>query len=495
MSRPLTVVAILLSMFLSAMEATVVSTAMPTVIAELHGIELYGWVGAIYMLATTVTIPLWGKLADVAGRRPAMLAGITLFLLGSMASGLSRSMATLVVMRAVQGLGAGSLQTVSLTIIGDLFTVQERGKIQGVFGAVWGVAGMAGPLVGGLIVTHLSWRWVFFVNLPFGLLSAAMLVLFYREAGTRERGALGRVDWAGAALLSAAVVSLLLGVGGRAWQVTLPLSLALGAAFVAVERRAADALLPLPLLARPIIRASAVLGALMGAVMMGALMYVPLYVQAVMHGSPTAAGSSIASMLVGWPLASAVSGRILARTGYRPLVLAGTVTIALSSAALAVALGAGTAALAAIAFALGVGMGLANTALLIAVQESVAHAERGVATATAMFARTIGGAIAVGALGALLGALLAGHVPPGVLDELLAHGHGGGVSGARLAEVEVAIAAAMRPMFFVVATLGAACLAAGLAFPRGKAGARDDASDPAATGAADEPRDAVDHRG
>ncbi len=492
MNRSLTVAAILLSMFLSAMEATVVSTAMPTVIAELHGIELYGWVGAIYMLATTVTIPLWGKLADTAGRRPAMLAGIALFLAGSVASGMSRTMTTLVAMRAVQGLGAGSLQTVSLTIIGDIFTIEQRAKVQGVFGAVWGVAGMVGPLVGGLIVTHFSWRWVFFVNLPFGLLSAALFVVAYREGAARRPGALSRVDWLGAACLCGAIVSLLLGVGGRAWQVTLPLSVALTLGFVVVERRAVDPLLPLPLLVRPVIRASAVLGALMGAVMMGTLMYVPLYVQAVQHGSPTAAGSSIASMLVGWPIASAVSGRLIPRFGFRPLVLTGATTIALSSLAMSLVMGLGTPAIAAAAFALGVGMGLANTALLIAVQESVTRGERGTATATAMFSRTIGGALSVGALGALLGALLAGHVPGSVLDELLLHG--AHAPAERLTQYEAAIAAAMRPMFFVVAVLGALSFVAGIVFPRGTP-RPSDASDAASPGAADEAPDPVDHLG
>lgn len=465
MSRPLTVVAILLSMFLSAMEATVVSTAMPTVIAELHGIELYGWVGAIYMLATTVTIPIWGKLADVVGRRPIMLAGIGAFLLGSMGSGLATSMTTLVAMRAVQGVGAGALQTVSLTIIGDLFTIQERGRIQGAFGAVWGVAGMAGPLVGGLIVSHVSWRWVFFLNLPFGLLSAALLVAFYREDRKSVPGALSRIDVLGAVLLSVAVVSLLLGVGGRAWQFTLPLAAVLVVAFVFAERRAPDPLLPMSLLARPVIRVSAILGGLMGAVMMGALMYLPLYVQAVMHGSPTAAGSSVASMLVGWPLASAVSGRLLPRVGYRPLVRFGAALIAIATVALSLLLGAGAGVLAATSFVLGVGMGLANTAILIAVQESVAQNERGVATATTMFARTIGGALAVGALGALLGMLLAGKVPGSVLDDLLGAGHGSGVPRDRIAAFELAIATAMRPMFGVVAGLGVACFLASLAFP------------------------------
>lgn len=474
MSRPLTVAAILLTMFLSAMEATVVSTAMPTVIAELSGIELYGWVGAIYMLATTVTIPIWGKLSDVLGRKPVLLAGLFVFLAGSMGSGVSRSMAMLIVMRAVQGAGAGALQPVALTIIGDLFTIEERGRIQGLFGAVWGIAGMVGPLVGGLIVGAVSWRWVFFLNLPFGLLSGALLLAFYRENRKGDRGALSRIDLPGALLLSGGVLSLLLGVGGRAWQVTLPLSLALLGGFLFVERRAADPLLPLPLLMRPLIGIASLLGALMGCVMMGALMYLPLYVQAVLHGSPTAAGTSVAPMLVGWPLASALSGRLLGkRVGYRPLVRAGALMIAASTMMLVPALAWGPGALRAVSFFLGVGMGLANTVLIISVQESVAHGERGVATATTMFSRTIGGAIAVGALGALLGALLLGKVPPHVLDELLGPEHGRGLSTELLAAYESAIGQAMHPVFWVTAGLGLLTLVASMAFPDARPAKRE----------------------
>ena len=466
MSRPLTVAAILLSMFLSAMEATVVSTAMPTVIAELHGIELYGWVGAIYMLATTVTIPIWGKLADVVGRKPIMLVGLFVFLVGSVGSGFAHSMLSLVALRAVQGAGAGALQPVALTIIGDLFTVEERGKMQGAFGAVWGVAGMIGPLVGGFVVSVASWRWVFFLNLPFGLLSALLLALFYREKREGTEGPRRSVDVVGALLLSSAVLSLLLGVGGRHSLVTLPLAGALLAALVVCERRARDPLVPLTLLARPIMRVASVLGALMGAVMMGVLMYIPLYVQAVLHGSATEAGTSVAPMLVGWPLASAVSGRLLGRVGYRPLVRGGFALIAVSSVALVFALSRGASALRPTTFFLGTGMGLANTPLLIAVQQSVAQRDRGVATASTMFFRTIGGALAVGALGALVAALLAGKIPDHVLDDLLGPERGKGLGAALLAQYEGAIDVAIRPVFVLVAIAAALALGAAFAFPK-----------------------------
>jgi MFS family permease len=464
LNRPLVVTAILLSMFLSAMEATVVSTAMPTVVSELRGIELYGWVGAIYMLATTVTIPVWGKLADVIGRKPIMIAGLLVFLAGSIGCGFASSMLFLVIMRALQGIGAGALQPVALTIVGDLFTIEERGRIQGVFGAVWGVAGMVGPLVGGFVVAVASWRWVFFLNLPFGLLSGGLLLAFYRE----QRGeSLARkpIDVLGAVLLSGAVMALLLGVGGKAPLLTLPLSALLLGAFVLCEGRARDPLLPMSLLGRPVIRIASILGGLVGAVMMGVLMYTPLYVQAAQHGSPTAAGTSVAPMLVGWPLASALSTRFLARIGYRPIVRAGFLVIAVSSVAIHFCLSGGGASLRIASFSLGIGMGLANTALLIAVQESVEHRERGVATASTMFFRTIGGAIAVGALGALLAMLLAGKIPEHVLDDLLGPEHGKGLDASLIAQYEGAIAAAMKPIFEIVAGLAGLSFLASLAFP------------------------------
>lgn len=465
-NRPLTVAAILLSMFMSAMEATVVSTAMPTVVSELRGLELYGWVGAVYMLAMTVTMPIWGKLADVLGRKPVMLAGLAVFLVGSMGSGLAGSMVSLIALRAVQGVGAGALQPVALTIVGDLFTIEERARIQGVFGAVWGFAGMVGPLAGGLIVASLSWRWVFFINLPFGLVSGVLLGLFYREARGADAGpSHRRIDVAGAFLLSVAILSLLLGVGGRAPALSLPLAAVSLGAFVMVERRASDPLLPLPLLARPVIRVASVCGGLMGSVMMGVVMYTPLWVQAVLGGSPTEAGTSVAPMLIGWPIASALSGRVLPKVGYRPLVRGGMTLVALGTIAVYFALDRGPFWLRPSTFLLGTGMGLANTALLIAVQENASHAERGVATASTMFFRTIGGAVVVGALGALVATMLRGKVPEHVLDDLLGPEHGKTLAPSMLQAYEAHLLHAMKPLFAILVGLGAAASVAGWFFP------------------------------
>jgi EmrB/QacA subfamily drug resistance transporter len=463
--RPLTVVAILLSMFRAAMEATVVATAMPTVIAELHGLELYGWVGAVYMLATTVTIPLWGKASDLWGRRPTMLAGLAVFLFGSMACGVSTTMAALIVFRGVQGVGAGALQPIALTIVGDLFTLEERAKIQGVFGAVWGFAGIAGPLLGGFIVRSWSWRWIFYINAPIAVLSAVLLILFFRErdGGTPQPS----LDLAGAFVLTLAILALLAGFAGYAAAWTLPLALALTAVFLWIERRAAEPILPFSLFAvRPLVSAS-VCSVLMGAVMMGILMYTPLYIQAVRQATPTEAGASIAPMLVGWPLASALGGRLLPRIGYRLLVRGGLVLVAIASVGVYEVLrhDAGLLPLQLAMFFFGAGMGFANTAILIAVQQSVSFRQRGIATASTMFFRTIGGTLAVGALGVLVAHAVSDEVSSQVLSELLGPTHGAALDPAVVQSATRAMIRGMQPVFLTLAALGVLVGAVSFAFP------------------------------
>jgi EmrB/QacA subfamily drug resistance transporter len=463
--RPLAVVAILLSIAMAALEATVVATAMPTVVGDLGGLELYGWVGAVYMLGTTVTIPLYGKLADLYGRKPIMFLGLALFLAGSMASGMSRTMTQLIAFRGLQGVGAGGLQPVALTIIGDLFTIEERARIQGVFGAVWGVAGMAGPIVGGLIVNALSWRWVFYINVPLGLLSGVMLQSFFHEKVARTDRTL---DVWGAALLAMAILALLLGASGIHALLTFVTAGLAFAAFVWVETRAPEPIIPLPLMRRPIIAASSVAAALLGGLMMATVIYVPLYVQAVLGGTPTEAGTAVAPMLVGWPIASALSGRLLVRVGMRPLVRAGTIIAAIASFAVAWLLDPHTSlfGLRSAMFLFGVGLGTANTALLIAVQQAVSWEQRGVATASSMFFRTIGGALAVGALGAVLARALGADAPTALVNQLLGPEHGRGIDPALLRPLASAIDHALRVVFVALAGVGAAGALSGLVFPK-----------------------------
>lgn len=451
LNRRLTVTALLLSMFMGAMEATVVGTAMPTVIADLGGLALYGWVGSAYLLASTVSVPVYGKLADVYGRKPVLLVGIALFLLGSIASGGAPTIVALILARAVQGLGAGAMQPIAVTVVGDLFAVGERGRVQGLIGAVWGSAAVAGPLVGGLIVQSLSWRWVFWINVPFGFASAAILWRWYAEDPRPSRAL--PLDWLGALLLSLSALALLLGAAGEQPALTLPLGALLALWVVWQGRRAADPVFPLALLTRRPIAVAAQSSLLLGATMMGTLMFVPLYVQGVLGRGPAEAGATAAPMLLGWPIASTLTSRMLVRVGFRSPVWLGSVLCAVSLCAFAWLLqpGASMPALQSAMFVYGLGMGLVNTTLLIAVQSSVGWEQRGVATATTMFSRSIGGALGVGAFGTVLAARLGAVLPPdsvrAIIDPERRRALAGGAQLAR------ALASGLAPIFWATAAL------------------------------------------
>jgi len=469
-NRPLTVAAVLASSFMAAVEVTVVSTAMPTVTGDLGGVHLYSWVFAAYLLASTVTVPLYGKLADLRGRRPVMLFGLAVFTAGSVASGLATSMHALVVFRAIQGLGAGAIQPVALTILGDLFTVQERARVQGYFSAVWGAAGLAGPALGGLIVAHLSWRWIFFLNVPAAVAAAVLFLANYHEKPEPHEH---RLDLAGAALLTLAMTALLAGADPRRALWCVPAAALLLVAFVRVELRAPEPVLSMELMTRRVMAASSVASALAGAAMMTTTSFVPLFVQGVLGGSATDAAKAVTPMTVGWPVASVVAGRLIPRWGFRPLVVAGSAVSAGAALAMALFLGphaplwvaqASTAAA-------GVGMGLANTALLIAVQSSVEWRQRGMATAGTMFFRTIGGTLLVGLAGGVLAASLAGDasIPPGAADELLGPERGRHLDAALLLRISGALQEAMGGIFWMVAVAAALSFAASLLFPHGAA--------------------------
>ncbi len=466
-NRRFIVIAILLAMFMSAMEATVVATAMPTVVADLSGLALYGWVGSIYMLATTVTIPLWGKLADLSGRRAVMLAGVVVFLVGSVGCGLSPTMTSLIVFRAIQGIGAGAIQPTSMTIVGDIFTIEERGKMQGVFGAVWGIAGIMGPLLGGFIVKVLTWRWVFYVNVPFGIVSALVLVRFFKER-ERPKAEKSSLDVLGAVTLTACVLAVLGAAGGTHPLVLVPVAVAALALFLYVEGRAKEPLLPLALFRSRVIAVSSVVSFLLGAVMMATLMYTPFYVQAVRGGSATDGGTTVAPMLVGWPIASALAARVLVTRGFRPMVRLGVVLLAATGVGLALAVRADADlnVFRALMFVMGAGMGLATMSLLIAVQDAVRWNQRGVATASTMFFRTIGGALIVGALGAVLSRGLAAVIPEDVLRKMLTvRGDGADEMTATFVRYAHDIAPPMAPLFQTIAGLALLALVIGLAFP------------------------------
>jgi EmrB/QacA subfamily drug resistance transporter len=400
-------------MSLGALEATVVSTAMPTVIATLGGLAHYSWVFAAYLLTSTASVPIWGRLSDLYGRRRLYLIGIGVFLVGSALSGLAGSMLQLIVFRAVQGLGAGAVIPLSMTIIGELYALEERARTQALFSGMWGLASIAGPLVGGYITDTLSWRWVFFLNLPFGALAAAVIALAYPSSG---RPVAVQVDWPGAALLFGGTTALLVALGGTSQSVASWLLVTAGllAAFVLVERRTEHPILPLDLFRHAIVSRSLVVVFMTGMAMFGAIAFVPLFVQGVMGGTATQAGQVLTPLFLGWVTMSTAAARLTVRIGYRPVTIAGNALLTAGFIALVmIDQDATRTAVFFAVFVLGCGMGLSMLALLLAVQHGVDRSQLGLATSLNQFSRSVGAAIGVAAMGAILARSLSGLALPG----------------------------------------------------------------------------------
>jgi EmrB/QacA subfamily drug resistance transporter len=411
---------VILSIFLGALESTVVATAMPKVVSSLGDLHMYSWVFSGFLLTSTVTMPLWGRLSDLFGRRPTYLTGLTIFLAGSALSGLSRTMLELIAFRMLQGLGAGSLITIGMTIVGDLFRLERRAKMQGYISAVWGIASLVGPLLGGLLTDYVSWRWVFYINVPFGAVAMWLIGTALPKGRSTER--VPRVDYAGIALFATGVTALLLALveAGRAgvWgglDVVGPLVVAAIAlvAFVSVERRAPEPMVPLSLFANRIVLAAIVTGFLAGMAMFGAISFVPLFLQQVSGTSATVAGFVLTPFVIGWVVLSAASARLVLRIGYRTVVFAGMLCLALAFVLLSrwdASLTPGT-AMSHVLLA-GVGMGLNMVPMLIAVQGAVPRATLGIATSLTQFFRAVGGAIGLSVMGAIMAQRLHGGHPP-----------------------------------------------------------------------------------
>jgi EmrB/QacA subfamily drug resistance transporter len=414
---------LLLGMSLGALEATVVGTAMPTVIATLGGLAHYSWVFSAYLLTSTASVPIWGRLSDLYGRRRMYVTGIVIFLIGSMLSGAATSMTMLIVARAIQGLGTGAIIPLSMTIIGELYTLSERARTQALFSGVWGVASVAGPLIGGYITDALSWRWVFYLNLPFGLM--CMTVILFAYPPIRRAGAV-RVDWMGAGLLFAGISALLLALGANAGAATWWFAagaLVLLAGFVAAERRSSDPILPIDLVRNPLIARTTLVVFLVGMALFGAIAFIPLFVQGVMGATATQAGQVLTPLFLGWVVMSIGAARFTVRLGYRKLAITGSLLMTAGFVGLA-GVGADsprTAVLAAGLF-IGSGMGLSMLSLLLAVQHGVARSHLGLATSLNQFSRSVGAAVGVAAMGALMTRQLAGMSIPGGVESLAATG-------------------------------------------------------------------------
>ncbi len=412
-------IALMLGMALASLDATIVGTAMPTIVGKLGGITLYSWVFSIYLLTSTTTVPIYGKLADLYGRKPLFLFGATLFLIGSAASGAAQTMVQLILFRAVQGLGAGAVLPIVLTIIGDIFALEERAKIQGLFSGVWGLSSIVGPAVGGIIVDNFSWRWVFFINIPFGLVSMFLLLFYLKENVERKKH---HLDYLGTATLTGSVVALLFALlqGGTTWAWNSVPSIGLFVAsvvlfllFVRTEQRAEEPILPLVLFKNPLITISSIGGVVLGVLLFGITSYVPLFVQGVKGGSATSAGFTLGPLLLAWPIAATISGKIVIRYGYRITAVSG-MFLAAVGVAMATLFNAQT-SLAFIILAMvliGAGLGFASSVFVLSVQNAVPWNLRGVATATTQFFRTMGGTIGVALMGTILNAQMATRFAP-----------------------------------------------------------------------------------
>lgn len=412
--RAVVTAALLLAMTAAALEQTVVSTAMPSIIAQLNGLETYPWVMSAYLLALTVSTPLYGKLADVLGRKRVLLFGLGLFSLGSVLSGLAGSMAGLIAFRGLQGLGAGAVMPIVLTMLGDFYALRERAQVQGWFSGVWGVSSIAGPTIGGLLTDHLSWRWVFFVTVPFSMFSAWVLLRHVRERV--DPGPVPPIDWAGAALMAVSTAALMLAVlGGSGMPAAASWALlavaGVGAiAFIAWERRASDPVLPPDLLARREIGWAVAGSFAMGGLLFGLDVFVPLFVQGVRGGSAMDGGRAIMPLFLAWALSVAVAARVVVRFGFRATAVAGSLMIVSGMFALALVVrhpGASGPWLPASMVVVGLGMGPTMLSYTLGVQSAVSWGRRGVATGSLTFFRTLGGALGVGLLGKLVGLGLA----------------------------------------------------------------------------------------
>jgi EmrB/QacA subfamily drug resistance transporter len=466
-NRGLILGATLLATFLTAMEATVVSTAMPTIIGELRGLNLYAWVFSAYLLTSTATVPLYGRLADMIGRKPVFIAGISLFLLGSALSGAAQSMPQLILFRAIQGLGAGAVQPIIFTIVGDLFSLEERARVQGFFSAVWGASSVAGPALGAIITETIGWRWIFYINLPFGLAATALLAWSLHERKPEGRH---RLDWAGAAVLTAGVTTLLLGLlgsgegGGNLNPPLIAVGVALLIGFAFIESRVTEPILPIDLFRTAAIAVPCLAGLVTGIVQFALPSYLPLFVQGVQLGTAGDAAKPLGAIATAWTVAAFLSPRLLLRVGFRAVAVGGMVLIAIGTAALVLYRPGTPIWLMVVNTAVvGLGLGFASNATLIAAQNAVGWERRGVVTASVQFTRTMGGTLGIAILGAILNARLAPTLRQGGaadVNALLDPTARGNLAADALAFIQRGLASSLMQVYLiiaVIAALGVAC--------------------------------------
>lgn len=396
------------SMALVAIDATILATAVPSIVDDLGGGSQFPWLFSIYLLAQAVLVPVYAKLADMIGRKPIMILGIVLFLLGSILCGFAWSMPALIVFRAVQGLGAGAVQPMTMTIVGDVYTVEERARVQGYIASMWGMASVVGPALGGVFSQFLTWRWIFLVNVPVCVLALVLIVRGYHENVERRRH---RIDVPGAVLLTIGSTAIILGLleGGQGWPWASPLGVGVFAVgvlalvgFVLVERRAAEPVLPLQMFRRRVVLTAALIAFGVSAATIGLSSFVPTYLERTLHVEPLVSGLAVAALTLGWPIAAALAGWVYLRWGFRATAITGLLISTVGGILLASFGPHPSVAIVAIAcFVTGWGFGWSVSPSLVAAQSSAPWNERGVVTGVQAFGRSIGSAVGAAVLGAI----------------------------------------------------------------------------------------------
>lgn len=408
-NRPVVLATIIIAMFTGAIEATIVATAMPSIVGDLGGFSLFTWVFSAFLLTQAVTVPLYGKLADLFGRKPVFIFGVVVFLIGSILCGFAQTMHALILFRFIQGIGAGAILPIATTIVGDIYSVQERAKIQGYIASVWGISSIIGPALGAVFVQYLHWAWIFWMNIPLGVASIAGIWFFLHENVETKRH---NIDFLGAALLLIGVSALMIVSiqGGSSWPwLSVPVFFLLGIVllslflFIRQEKKAAEPIMPMAIWNNRLIALANVCAFTTGAVMIGVATFLPTFVQGVMGLTPAVAGFTLAMMSIGWPLASTAAGRLMLRFGYRIITLVGGVALVAGSiffitlqpekGPLWAAVG---------TFLIGTGMGLTATTFIVSIQSSVDWKMRGAATASHMFMRILGNTVGAAVLGGVL---------------------------------------------------------------------------------------------
>ena len=471
-SRPLVLAAIIAVILISAIEGTIVATVMPQIVGQLGGFDLFSWVFTAYLLTQAVTIPIYGRLADIYGRKRILLVSIGLFLAGSVMCGFAWSMISLIAFRVVQGVGAGGLIPVAQTVIGDLYTPVERARLQGYVSSVWAMGSILGPLVGAFLIGHTIWPMVFWVNVPIGAVAAGMLLLWLHEDLQHRQH---RIDYPGAVLMVLGGFVLMFAVvqanrlGVAAFAALIAVSFVLLALFFLHERRTPEPILPLDLLKNRVIAAGTLGCFALGAIIMGATAFLSLFVQGVMGRSAIVAGIVLMTPSVAWPIGSASGGWIMLRTSYRATIMIGAAPLLAGSLIMVLLDPTQGPLLAGLGAALiGIGMGLTNNTFTVAIQSSVGWSQRGVATSTMSFMRQLGQSIGAAVFGGTINAELAGHgARPDIVDRVMDPALRRTLAPDAIAPLMQAIATGLHYVYIITALLGLGVLATALLLPRG----------------------------